>query len=393
MPPGKKRRRRRPTERIEIQLPGKERESIVFGPDVRFHVSGVRRLPLLDRALVEFLPRTDGRILIPQSGRSPLVPAAVAAYNTEARVDVFEMDLHDAGVCRDKLASLNTIQVLTGADPGPTDHAEQVGILLMRADSDRLLMFDLIERMGMILPKGSLVLATAPRARAKDFAVKLNKHLVGGHKLTSTREGFVFSGRTRAIDHGWTPRLTWFTAHTQNEKVELCSRPGVFCHGRVDAGGLALAEMAEVAPSDRVLDLGCGSGTVGLLLAERMRRAGGEVTGSVVLVDSHTRAVDCARASIARNGFDFVTAELTDSYEGKAEAFDLVVANPPYYAGDRIAKHFVATAARVLGPQGRLVLVSKHGDAVAELAATHGFQADRSRRRGYEILRCRRASL
>jgi len=150
-------------------------------------------------------------------------------------------------------------------------------------------------------------------------------------------------------------------------------------------GGIALAESAEISPCDRVLDLGCGCGLVGLLLAARMRaqRAGG--VGTVTLVDSNARAVECARHNTELNGLSNVETVLAHAYTTREPCFDVVVGNPPYYAGRRIAQGFLDIAQRVLKPGGTAYLVSKHGAELAAYASAAGLEVDSRRRRGYDI--------
>src|SRR5262245_51586685 len=62
----------------------------------------------------------------------------------------------------------------------------------------------------------------------------------------------------------------------------------------VDAESLGAAVVADVAPGERVLDLGTGSGIHGLLAA----RAGADV----VAVDLNPAAVQAAAANARRNG-------------------------------------------------------------------------------------------
>ncbi len=48
------------------------------------------------------------------------------------------------------------------------------------------------------------------------------------------------------------------------------------------------------------------------------------------------------------------------------ESIDVVVANPPYYAGFRIARFFLETAAAALRPGGRIFVVTKRPEWYAE---------------------------
>ncbi len=112
----------------------------------------------------------------------------------------------------------------------------------------------------------------------------------------------------------------------------------------------------ELMPNSRVLDIGCGAGTVALAAACRSQ------TIEVLAIDSCVRAVQCTQLGVRLNGLTNVTAELNaDGNITKAGSFDCALANPPYYANHRIARHFLETARRALCKGGKLWIVTKDG--------------------------------
>jgi len=136
--------------------------------------------------------------------------------------------------------------------------------------------------------------------------------------------------------------------------IKAVSRPGVFSHRHIDPGARQLLEAAKVEPNTRILDIGCGAGTVSLALAAR------EPTAQVHAVDSCARAVECTQLGAALNGLTNVSAELNASGDyADAGTFDFALANPPYFADFEIAERFVAAARLSLKPGGQLLLVTK----------------------------------
>jgi 16S rRNA (guanine1207-N2)-methyltransferase len=169
--------------------------------------------------------------------------------------------------------------------------------------------------------------------------------------------GVIYAGR-RA---GPLPKLKDFScrlAFRDGERlIRAVSRPGVFSHREIDEGARALLAMLRVAPGARVLDLGCGSGVVGLAAALRAPGV------SVLAVDSNARAVDCAARGAALNALETFEVLLDEDGSGvPARAFDVVAANPPYYSNFRIASHFVQVAHRSLKPHGTALFVTKSAD-------------------------------
>ena len=95
-----------------------------------------------------------------------------------------------------------------------------------------------------------------------------------------------------------------FAFRDRGRLIRAVSRPGVFAHRRVNPGARALLEVMEVAPGDRVFDMGCGSGVAALAAA---MRADGV---SVYALDSNPRAVQCTLQGAALNGQENIAARL-----------------------------------------------------------------------------------
>lgn len=136
--------------------------------------------------------------------------------------------------------------------------------------------------------------------------------------------------------------------------LEAISRPGVFAHRRIDPGARHLLNAVDVAPQTRVLDIGCGSGCVALGIAAR------DPSVVVHAFDSSARAVECTRLGAELNGLANISLAL--EAEGQVPdrgAWDLALANPPYYGDFTIAEKFVEAARLALVPGGTLLIVTK----------------------------------
>ena len=211
-------------------------------------------------------------------------------------------------------------------------------------------------------------------------------------------------------------RAEWPASVPGGPKLTFASYPGCFCHRRLDEGGLALAEVVvrELAsadpqprdtPAPRLLDMGCGCGLVGLLVATALANPNTQPAANpntqtptnpntsspiprLVMVDSHTRAVEAATENAARLG---VEAEVILSDNGTPARmdglFDVFVGNPPYYSDYRIADVFLETARRALRPGGVAYTVCKNAAGLEPVQRRYFPDVEIIRRRGYSVLK------
>lgn len=138
-------------------------------------------------------------------------------------------------------------------------------------------------------------------------------------------------------------------------QLELAADPSLFSPRAADRGTLAMLSTVRLEPGQKVLDLGCGCGIVGIWAALR----GAEV----VLTDVDPRAVACAAANAIRNGAAACRFVVSDGFRQLDETgFDWILSNPPYHTDYAVARHFIEKGFNRLKPGGRLALVVKRPD-------------------------------
>ena len=131
---------------------------------------------------------------------------------------------------------------------------------------------------------------------------------------------------------------------------------------------LALASFATLRPGWPVCDLGCGGGTLLLLLARR------EPSLSLTGIERLPGPAETARRNLAQNGLSgrIVTGDLRDRSLLPNEGFSLAVSNPPYFPVDSgrsagpcrseetcTLDELCAAANRILPTGGRFALVHR----------------------------------
>jgi 16S rRNA (guanine1207-N2)-methyltransferase len=166
---------------------------------------------------------------------------------------------------------------------------------------------------------------------------------------------------------------------------------GVFAAEGLDPGTALLIECLDPAPADRVLDLGCGWGPIGLAAARAAPQ------GVVVLTDVNRRAVLLARGNARRNGIANVEVRPGPLYAPvQGERFALIATNPPYHAGRETVLKILTGAPEHLEPGGRILLVGKGSQGIQfyqRWLAEHwsGGVEVRARGSGYRVLEARPA--
>ncbi len=107
-------------------------------------------------------------------------------------------------------------------------------------------------------------------------------------------------------------------------------------------------------PNDKVLDLGCGYGLIGIYAAK--------VIGAerVWMVDNDQTAIEYAAKNLAVNDVRGVNIVLSDGLRELRETnFTKIVCNPPYHVDFSVPKHFIEKGFNRLAVGGRMYFVTK----------------------------------
>ncbi len=148
-----------------------------------------------------------------------------------------------------------------------------------------------------------------------------------------------------------------FETTLHEHKLKFRTTWGLFNPSSIDDGTYLLANALEVAPDAVSLDLGCGYGALGLVLAKLSPQ------GSVHMVDKDFIAVEYANKNAKGNGIKNAKAYLSNGFRDiPAEMkFDLIVSNLPAKVGKELLYIMMNDAKAHLKPGGRFVVVTISG--------------------------------
>ena len=118
-------------------------------------------------------------------------------------------------------------------------------------------------------------------------------------------------------------------------------------------GAIQLGESLSPG-SEKILDLGCGYGVIGIYYAKLIGER------NVVMSDIDAVSVELAKENAKLNGVPGIKVIQSDGFkEMDDKNFSLILSNPPYQADFAIPKHFIEKGFNRLRVGGRMMMVTK----------------------------------
>ncbi|TFL17757.1 class I SAM-dependent methyltransferase [Jannaschia formosa] len=242
----------------------------------------------------------------------------------------------------------------------------------------KALSFDLLARACARVGAGGTVIVDGAKTDGVDSVLKRLRGSVPVGEVYSKAHGKCFAFEAPA-----TVPEDWATAPSVAGGFRTA--PGVFSADGVDPGSALLAGHLG-GLSGSVCDLGAGWGYLSARVLDS------DAVRECHLVEAEHAALESARANVTDPRVRFHWADAT-RFEGGP--FDAIVTNPPFHAARKadpdLGRAFVAAAARLLSPRGRLLLVAnRHLPYEAALNAAFGEVTVLEDARGYKVIAARR---
>lgn len=145
-----------------------------------------------------------------------------------------------------------------------------------------------------------------------------------------------------------------FQAILNNTELTFETSKELFSPKAIDSGTELMLSKIEFTAEDKVLDLGCGYGAVGILAAKLI---GPE---RVVMVDINPEAIKMSKENAITNKVAEVTVLESDGLSKVVDfGFTLILSNPPYHVDFSVPKHFIEKGFNHLKIGGKLFMVTK----------------------------------
>jgi len=235
-------------------------------------------------------------------------------------------------------------------------------LVLIKIPKTLALLEDQVIRLQAVITDNTIIIAAGMVKAMSANVWKLLEKYIGQTKpsLAKKKARLIFveidSSRQKDL---FSPYPIYY--QLEGTAYRICNHANVFSRDSLDIGTRFLLQHLPLKQSRAIVDLGCGNGVVGLMLAES------HPSSQVYFVDESYMAIASAKENFkhafpSRFAEYFVADGLTHF---KAEMADLIVCNPPFHqqntVGNQIAVSMFKQAHRVLQKGGELrVIGNRH---------------------------------
>lgn len=175
----------------------------------------------------------------------------------------------------------------------------------------------------------------------------------------------------------------YFVNHENEYGLTLQSLPGVFSQEKLDKGTQVLLKNLPRKIKGRILDFGCGTGTIAAYINQNREYE------ELELIDDDFLAVKSAQVNIEENKIEYAEAFASDGFSQIEERYNWIISNPPFHQGIKtdynVTETFLKQAKDYLKLSGKLLIVAneflnyevilrQHFKGVTTLVKENGFK-------------------
>jgi 16S rRNA (guanine1207-N2)-methyltransferase len=207
--------------------------------------------------------------------------------------------------------------------------AGKIDLLLIKIPKSLAFLEDQLYRVRPHLHAKTQIFGAGMVRNIHTSALMLFERLIGPThtSLAKKKARLVYCQFDANKDIGNSPYPTEY--QLENARYSLCNHANVFSRDSLDIGTrLFLEHIPTSTTTQKIADLGCGNGVIGLIAAERNPQA------RLIFVDESFMAVESARSNFAA-AFDKKTIAQFHFGDGLANcppnSLDLVLNNPPFH--------------------------------------------------------------
>ena len=229
---------------------------------------------------------------------------------------------------------------------------------------------------------GELFFIGENKGGIKSLAKNLKKQFSYVEKVTSGKHSAIICASNPSVETQFNLE-DYFSEHENHVDLDLRALPGVFSQDKLDKGTKVLLDNLPRKIKGRILDFGCGAGTIGIYLSQHREFE------ELELIDDDMLAVYSAQKNIERNKVPYTEAFLSNGLTEVEDRYNWIISNPPFHQGVKthynVTETFLKEAKNYLKLSGKLLLVAneflnyevilrEHFKSVTTLVTENGFK-------------------
>ena len=171
----------------------------------------------------------------------------------------------------------------------------------------------------------------------------------------------------------------------KGHKFTFLTDNGVFSKDGLDFGSRLLLESIQLDEvGAKVLDMGCGYGTIGIIINKLTNH-------DIDMVDVNLRAMHLARRNAKENGCSNINIFESNCYQNITSKYNTIITNPPIRAGKKIVYEILMSAKKYLEQDGNLFLVIRKEQGaksiISDLEKEYNVEI-LEKKKGFFVLKC-----
>ena len=148
----------------------------------------------------------------------------------------------------------------------------------------------------------------------------------------------------------------------KNQTYNLITNSGLFSKDKFDYGSRLLLENITTRNLEgNILDLGCGYGAIGIIIASIFPQL------TVDMTDVTNRAIETTKKNIQNLNIKNTVVYKSDIYENIKNKYNYIITNPPIRAGKNTVRKFLLNAKEYLKKEGELWFVMRKDHGVKSM--------------------------
>lgn len=274
-----------------------------------------------DEYLLRELPDVSGTVVVWGDRWGALATALAAHRPVQITESFLTQQATRLNLKRNGLDE-SAVQLLSTRDEPPA----RIDVLLVRVPRSLALLEDQLRRLAPAVHEGTIVMGAGMVTEIHTSTLQAFERILGPTRtsLAVKKARLIYCTPDPALAREPSP---WPKSYELSSGEILINHAGIFCADRVDIGTrFLLRNLPSSVGRERIVDLGCGNGIVGLIAALDNPQA------EVSFVDESYQAVASARATFEANAAgdaQFLVGDGMSDFE--PGSVDLVLNNPPFH--------------------------------------------------------------